>query len=352
MRTAVHNIADYSCPVTTNLREALERINRTSGLFQVATDANGAVVGTVTDGDIRRALLDGRTLDDSVAHCMFMNFRYARAGHPADIDRLFADREKPVSFIPVLDEERRLVSIETIQRLATAGGPQRAVVMAGGYGKRLGDLTKSVPKPLLKIGGKPILERVLNALEDCGVREIFISIHYLGEQIEQFVKDRKNSAHIEFIRENEPMGTAGALSQLPTEGSHPALVVNGDVLTEIDFRALHVFHNRHDLDGTIAVSPYEIKVPFGVVRVNDEGLFSGIEEKPVLTEFVSAGIYYLTPQVLALAPRNRRIDMPELLNKTEEVGLRLGLFPIHEYWIDVGQKHDLQRAHDDHDTEK
>lgn len=316
---------------------------RPAALFLVVVDESGCPVGTVTDGDIRRALLDGHGLDEAVTVCMNASPMLGRAGDTR------GNRQKlkaGISFLPVVDESGILCEI--IHQ--PGSGTPYALVMAGGFGTRLGDLTKDTPKPLLPVGGKPMLAHVFERLEQGGIRRIFVSTHYLADQIRAFVADWQGDAEIEVVHEDHPLGTAGALGLLPADDKTPVLVVNADVLTKVNFRALIDFHGRHGFDGTIAVTNYETRMPFGVVRCSDAGLFDGIEEKPVLRHFVAAGIYYLSPEILSLVPGDRPLDMPELLNIARRIGLRIGLFPIHEYWIDIGRPDDLNAA-DRHQTE-
>lgn len=319
------------------LRAVLERLNVAPHPFQIVLDEAGRVLGTLTDGDVRRGMLAGATLADPVARCMHRDPKLARAGDPSAPDLL---REWP--FVPLVDEAGRLVEIlaPTHDESHIAG----ALVMAGGMGSRLGERTVSVPKPLLPVGGKPILEHILAALEAVRCPRIWVSVHYLAHRIEEFLRQRQNAAEVRVVHETQRLGTAGALGILPERPTGPLLVLNGDVLTRVDFTALDAFHRRHNHDATLAVAHHEVQVPYGVVRHDKAGLFQGIDEKPVLRHFVAAGIYYLGPEVVALAPPHTRMDMPELLNEARRLGLRIGLFPIHEYWADVGRPEDLDAA--------
>jgi NDP-sugar pyrophosphorylase family protein len=221
--------------------------------------------------------------------------------------------------------------------------------MAGGEGRRLGEKTRSTPKPLLPIGDRPILEHVLSSLETAGVAQIFVTVHYLGEQIEQYLANRDSRAKIDVVWEPAPLGTAGALGILDGRAPRePMLVVNGDIVTGVDFAALHEFHTRHGFDGTAAVTRFDVDIPFGVIRYGEDGLFESIEEKPKISSFVAAGVYYLSPEYLPLVPQGQPMDMPDLLNTGKEIGLQTGLFPIHEYWTDVGRPADLEAAQNRH----
>jgi len=295
------------CAPSTTIREALNRLNNDrSHVFQIVLDSERRVIGIVTDGDVRRAMLDGITLEDRVDKCM--------NGAPivGVIGKTAANRSKlrEVEFLPIVDAGGYIqqVLIQVRAQLAT-----RALVMAGGFGTRLGNQTQNVPKPLLPVGERPILDRLLCQLEDGGINAITIAVHYRADQVEAFVAGRNNRAAIDFIRETEPLGTAGALTLMPQAKDETIIIVNGDVVSQVDFAHLRAFHAEHDHDGTIAVSRYNVHIPFGVLRLGDDGLFSGIEEKPTNSYFVAAGIYMLSPEFAALAPHGRPVDMPELL---------------------------------------
>lgn len=332
------------CAPETTIREALSRLNNDrSHVFQVVIDADRRVVGTVTDGDVRRAMLQEVTLEDRVEKCMNGAPIVGRSGDIA------ANRDKlrGAEFLPIVDAEGRIQQVLIQARAPLAS---RALVMAGGFGKRLGAQTRDVPKPLLPVGERPILDRLLAQLEDGGVEAITIAVHYRAEQVEAFVAARSNRADINFIHEPEPLGTAGALALMPDAADETTIVVNGDVVSQVDFAHLRNFHAEHDHDGTVAVSRYNVHIPFGVLRLGEDGLFSGIEEKPTNSYFVAAGIYMLSPEFIALTPRGRAVDMPELLEAGRREGLRVGLFPLHEYWRDVGQPDDLARANAENGT--
>ncbi len=319
------------------------RINMSPYLFQVVVDEGGRLVGTITDGDVRRAILRGLLLESMASACLNQEPKFGLLGRDAENLRVLGLVLRREQFLPIIDDDRRVREIlvrNPDEALSTA------VVMAGGPGTRLGERTRTTPKPLLEVGGRTILDRVLEGLENSGVRRIILAVHYLPDQVETFVAARCNKAAIEFIREPVRLGTAGALGLLDagSVGSGPLLVVNGDLITNVDFRALHDFHVRHGYDGTIGVASYRIDVPFGVVRHNAEGQFQGVDEKPQLNHFVAAGVYHLSPQFLALVPKNQPIDMPDLLTRGKTVGMDIGLFPIHEQWADMGRPADLEAA--------
>ena len=341
----IKSIGAFACRPDTPMREILARFNDLSHPLHVVLDDGGRLVGTLTDGDIRRALLKGATLDDPVSVAVHKDAIVGRVG-----DAGVAALLRSVPFLPVLNKDDVVVEILVGQRGASTIAT--ALVMAGGLGERLGSRTQSVPKPLLPVGGKPILEHIIARLEDINVGDIFVSAHYLADKIESYIADRNSRSNIRVIRESERLGTAGAVAAIPANGDTPLLVINGDVLTQTDFVAMAEFHHLHDYDATLAVARYDVEVPFGVVRSDEQGLFMGIDEKPAYHHFVAAGIYYLAPQIRALASPNKPIYMPELLNLGRSIGLRIGLFPIHEYWIDVGRPHDLDAAERDHAADR
>lgn len=329
---------------TATVSEVLARIDEaTPNLFQIIVSDSQRVLGTVTDGDLRRAILGGATLDSIISNCMRETPIVGRVGEDK-ANRTLVSR---LRFLPVVDENERLDHI-LVDRGFRAQTLRRALVMAGGFGRRLGDLTEDTPKPLLSVAGRPILDRVLEQLETSGISRVHISTHFRSEKVEDFIKQRKNSAQIFIFKEETPLGTAGALACLADEIDEPVLVINGDVLCQVDLAMMHEFHTRHGYDGTIAVSRHETKIPFGVIRQTDDGQFAGIDEKPCLNFFVAAGIYYLSPEFIALTPRGRAVDMPEVITMGASAGLKIGLFPVHEYWKDVGAPADFSDAQLDH----
>jgi len=338
----IDNLQKVICAPGINVREAIGRIDAsTPHLFQIVVDAQGSVLGTLTDGDIRRNLACGLQLDATVGECMYTPPTVGLDGETEENSRKLWGRR----FLPVCDDGGRLLYVlvepQRWRKIA------RALVMAGGFGKRFGEHTKQQPKPLLEVAHRPILDHVLGQLEEAEIPEVHIAVHYLAEQIVNFVDARNNLAEIHLINEAEPLGTAGALGSLPANLEGPLLVINGDVLTEVDLAALTEFHFRHGYDGTIGAAPYEVDVPYGVLRHDDSGLFTGVDEKPTYKYLVAGGFYLLSPQIVGLVSPDRPVDMPEVLEAARSAGFRLGIFPVHEYWRDIGRPDDLKSAHDE-----
>lgn len=326
------------------LGAVMQAFNQLAHPFAVVVDAAGRPVGTITDGDVRRAVLKGATLATPVDQVMNRNPLIGRLENAALCQQLL----ERVSFLPVVGADGVIVEIWFVVGQESRIGA--ALVMAGGFGRRLGSRTQNDPKPLLAVGDKPILEHILSRLEASGIRNIFIATHYLADRIKSFI-DSRDGLLPQLIHEENSLGTAGALSLLPEPIDGPVLVINGDVLTKLDLEALDGYHHTHGHDGTIAVSPYRVPVPYGVIQQDESGVFQRIDEKPTFTYFVAAGIYLLEPEFCRLVPPETRIDMPELLNLGRNAGLKIGLFPIHEYWIDVGRPDDLDAANRDHKAE-
>ena len=337
-----YDIAPFCCGPDMPIREVLQRINSLTStpVFQIILDPDGKVVGTATDGDIRRGILSGNSLEDPISSCMFTKARTLKR-----LDRIPEPMMQEYGFLPHVDETGKLAAIVITSLLAT--GIQNCLIMAGGYGKRLGNLTLNTPKPLVALGDKPILAHILMGLERFGIRHAYLSVHFLAEQFQQFARDWNGDIQLELIHEQDKLGTAGALGLYPRPVEAPVLVINGDVLTSINYLAMKDFHEQKGYDATIGVTLHDTEIPFGIIQQNDDGTLAGIEEKPVLTHFVAAGIYYLSPSLLDLVREPRTLDMPDLINEAAAKGMKIGIFPIHEYWRDIGRPPDLRAAGQD-----
>lgn len=324
---------------------AIESIER--GVLQIALvlDDDGRLIGSVTDGDVRRAILKGITLDQPVERAMNGAPFSVTPNH--DKDELKATMlARRLHQVPVIDGERRVIDLVIIDDLVKNGQTREnwVVLMAGGLGKRLHPLTENTPKPLIEVGGKPLLEGIVENFVSQGFSRFYISINYKGDQIRNHFGDGGMwNSEIRYLSENIPMGTAGALSLIDPPPETPLIVMNGDLLTEIDFNRALEFHDEQGATGTMGVRSYDFQVDFGVVDI-DNGCISAINEKPVHKFFVNAGIYVLEPSALADIPRDTATDMPALFESWMAAGKNCAAFPIHEYWLDVGRIEDLERA--------
>jgi dTDP-glucose pyrophosphorylase/CBS domain-containing protein len=331
-------------PPTMPILKAIEKIDVNSLQIALIVDAQGRLLGTVTDGDIRRGILKGIGLNDSVS--LIMNKKPVMVR--SNISRnnvLTTMKVAQIRHIPVVDEDGRVVNLEVLDEVLESDGLDNWVVlMAGGLGSRLSPLTDKCPKPLLKVGSRPILETILENFMEYNFRKFYISLNYRGEMIRNYFGDGSRwGAEIRYIYEDKRLGTAGALSLLPEKPSGPLLVMNGDLLTKVNFKQLLEFHLDHKSAATMCVREYDFQVPFGVVKMDSYRL-RRIDEKPVQRFFVNAGIYVLEPRTLEVIPQNQFFDMPELFDQLIKENQETVVFPIREYWMDIGHLADFERA--------
>jgi dTDP-glucose pyrophosphorylase len=336
----------HVCGPDATILDVMARMDKvTPYLFQVVIDKDRRVLGTVTDGDVRRALLRGVSIESPVTSSMHVEPIIGLDGDRADNEnkiRQMGLLRTTNIFMPLVDGHRQLTKILVLEH--AEADQACALVMAGGKGQRLGPRTRTVPKPLIDVAGRPMLDHVLDQVEAAGITRIFVSVNHMADQIEDFVGRRKNQGSIEVVTEGEALGTAGAIGLLPDLHNGPLIVMNGDVLSDVNLQGMLDFHERHDFDATVGAAHYEYEVPFGVIRHDQSGAFEGVTEKPRHRYYVSAGINVLSPSIRALVPRGQRFDMPELLNSGRGAGLKVSLYPIHEYWTDLGRPADLDAA--------
>jgi dTDP-glucose pyrophosphorylase len=337
----------------TSIRDTMAVIDQYAMGIALVVDDRQHLLATVTDGDIRRAILAGIDLDQPVTRSKVMPSGMQAAppltaplGTPDD-ELIALMQFAVVGQVPLLDEENRVCDLAVLHKLLKQTElPVTGVIMAGGYGKRLLPLTESVPKPMLPVNGRPLLERILDRFRQAGIQSVSITTHYLSDSIVQHFKDGSEyGVQLNYIQESEPLGTAGALARIP-EGTGPLLVMNGDILTGIDVRSFLDFHNEHKADLTVGVCQYEIQVPFGVVETDGVNI-TRITEKPVLRQFINAGIYLVSRHLCQLVPPNQHFDMPDLISATIRTGGSVISFPIREYWLDIGRRDQYERAHQD-----
>jgi dTDP-glucose pyrophosphorylase len=326
------------------MREAVATIDRSGIKIALAVDPGGRLLGTVTDGDVRRALLRGCDLDTPLSQIMSSHPKTASASADPIALRERLVREE-VLHLPLVDEGGRVVDIAYLPALDLAQERQnRVVIMAGGLGTRLRPITEQIPKPMVEVGGRPLLQIIIETFVKQGFGRFTIALNYLGEIIEEHFGDGSRfGAEIEYVRETKRLGTAGALSLMPERPSEPFVVMNGDILTNIDFRALISFHEESNATATMAVNSFRFQVPYGVVDLEHDRI-TGLREKPEYEFFVNAGVYVLSPPALDLVESDTFLDMPTLFARSGERGWKTVAFPLRETWLDVGQHADLQRA--------
>ncbi len=341
---------------STSIVEAIEAIDANNKGTVVVVDEEGKLVSVVTDGDIRRAILQGIDLKRPLSclledrrKSLYPNPIFARVGDSRE-ERIRLMRRHKIRHLPLVAAGGEVTDFVTSDELTSKSAPKmKAVVMAGGYGKRLRPLTESLPKPMLPLGDKPLLERLVEQLGESEIEQIYVTTHYHRSRIKEHFGDGSDyNVKIEYIDETSPMGTAGSLALLPPT-SLPVLVINGDILTRIDFRTMHEFHREHQATLTVAVREHRSTIPYGVVRVNGTDVIN-IVEKPTSSCLVNAGIYLINPSALSLIQANGNgFDMPDLIRVLIAQCRRVVSFPIREYWADIGRIEDYERVKADVD---
>ncbi len=329
---------------TDTVKEAIKTIGKGGAQIALVVDKERHLLGTITDGDVRRGMLDGKSLEEKVTSIMNSNYRYITTNDSKQkvLSRM---RQDSINQIPVIDQDKKLLNLFTLKEiLYTESLPNIVVIMAGGKGKRLRPYTEKCPKPMLLVGGKPMLEIILERCIKFGFKEFYFSVNYLKEMImDHFEDGSKWGVKINYLVEETPLGTAGSLKLLPNNLKIPLLVINGDILTGLDLKQLVAFHSKHNSKGTLCVREHRESIPFGVV-LTDGIQLSEIEEKPEYSYMVNAGIYMIDPILIELINENQVTDMPSLLSTAKSSGHTIHVCPIHEYWIDVGRPATLEQA--------
>jgi dTDP-glucose pyrophosphorylase/CBS domain-containing protein len=336
------------------VRDAIAAIERgTAGIALVVREGK-RLVGTVTDGDVRRAILRGVPLSGNVQELLrrdpdspYAEPITAPVGTPAD-ELVTLMHLKKINQIPLLDNAGRVVGLVTLSELTRRKELDvPAVIMAGGFGTRLYPLTKDIPKPMLPVGEKPLLEHIIKGLSSHGIRDIWLTVHYRSAQIrDYFGEGRKWNIQIHYINEEEPRGTAGALGLLPKPFDTAFLLMNGDLLTRLNYRALYQFHRDTEAAMTVCVKEHQVNVPYGVVEAQD-GLVYGLSEKPISRFHINAGIYMLTPELLRYIPQGNAYNVTDLIRTLIANGQKVVSFPVQGYWQDIGQLPDYEKARRD-----
>jgi len=338
------NWRDVIVAPDTTLREAIARIDESALQAALVLNDDGTLAGVVTDGDIRRAILRRDGLDIPVSEAM--NTRPTSVPQSTPRNRMLAlMRQKVIHHLPLVDDEQRVAGLVTIDELiGAAAHPNWVVLMAGGLGLRLRPLTADYPKPLLAVGGTPILETIVKSFSEQGFKQVFLAVNYRADLIQEHFGDGERwGVNIDYLHEDSRLGTAGALTLLPERPVAPVIVMNGDLLTQLSFDNLLQFHDMQGAAATMAVREYDFQVPYGVVGLEGERIDT-VEEKPVKKFFVNAGIYVLSPEALDHLPPGRDFGMPALFEELIAHGEATAAYPLREYWIDIGQLDELERA--------
>lgn len=329
------------------VRHAAQVIDTYKEGIALVTDEEGKLLGTITDGDIRRFMLSGRSLDEPCSMVMF--------AHPASVSITASRSEMQLMLtsrklrqLPLVNKSGVVEGLVTLRDfLPSDQAPSIAVIMAGGEGKRLRPITESIPKPMVEVGNKPLLETIVERLVCYGIRDIRLAVNYKHEIIENYFEDGKRfGANISYIHESKKLGTIGALTLMENPPEQSFLVMNGDVVTNVNFAQFHEFHKKHRAVCTIAASEYHIAIPYGVLDLAGHFVL-GVKEKPTRNFFCNAGMYILDPETIHLIPKNTCYDVTTLIDELIANGYPVAAFPIREYWVDIGMKDDLQKAQSD-----
>jgi dTDP-glucose pyrophosphorylase/mRNA-degrading endonuclease RelE of RelBE toxin-antitoxin system len=328
------------------IREALEKLNElpeTLTLFIL--NLENQLIGTLTDGDIRRSLLKGISIDDVLENVMFKDFRFIRLNQFTSKE-IKKYKELNLRLIPLLDDSNKIIKILNISKLK-ALLPIDAVMMAGGRGERLRPLTDSTPKPLLKVGGKSIIERNIDRLAEYGISDLSITIKYLGHQIvEKFGNGESKNISIKYVEETEPLGTIGSVSLIEDFKNDSILVMNSDLLTNIDFEDFYNDFTNDDADMAVASIPYKVDIPYAVIEKEGNRILS-FKEKPTYTYYSNAGIYLIKRKLLHLIPVAKHFNATDFMEALIEQGGKVIHFPIHGYWLDIGKHDDFNKAQEE-----
>ena len=337
----------------TSIHQAIAQMEVSRVGIVLVVDADRKLLGTITDGDVRRAVLGNVNFEQPVSVLLAAKAgsRFARPiTLPQEADRntiLQTLQRNNISHLPMVDEDQRVVALATRDEFIPGGAsPLEAVIMAGGQGARLSPLTDELPKPMLPLGNRPLMERILQQLRDAGITHANVTVHHKSEKITEYFRDgREFGIDISYVTEDSPLGTAGALGLMgPPQDT--VLVINGDILTQADFRAMLTYHREHGADLTLAVLRREVEVPYGVIEC-DGNIVRGLTEKPQINLLINAGIYLLEPDVYRFIPSGKLYHMTDLIRTVVDSGQRVVAFPIREYWMDIGDQSNYERAQED-----
>ncbi|ASG69047.1 alcohol dehydrogenase [Francisella halioticida] len=345
----MRSVENIKIDIYTTIREALKVINSGSMQIAVVTKSNGELIGTLTDGDIRRGFLNGLNMDSSIETIVFREPIISYVGETTESIIKKATIKK-IHQIPVVDGNEIVIGLHLLEELSLPQTkPNRVVLMVGGLGTRLRPLTNNAPKPMLHVGEKPILQTIVEGFVNCGYENITMCVNYKSHMIQDYFGDgSKFGAKIDYILEETRMGTAGALTLLEERPIEPFFVMNGDLLTNVNFESLNDYHRYNSAVATMCVREYDFQVPYGVVKMDGNNIVS-IQEKPVHSFYASAGIYMLSPEAIDYIPQKQFYDMPVLFEKLIKAQEKTVSFPLKEYWLDIGRIEEYKKANSEYD---
>lgn len=337
----------YCIKENSTIKEAMKNIDiNLTGACLVINEDN-QLLGVISDGDIRRAILNNRTINDKIDGIYNSKYKYMSKIESKKKVIEYMLKHK-IRQMPILDENKRLEDLYFLDDIISYEPKDNYVfILAGGLGTRLRPLTEKIPKPMLKIGDKPMLQHIIEQFREYGFKNFLISLNYKGEIIEEFFKDgREFDVNIEYIKETKKLGTAGSIILAANKLNKPFIVINGDILTGVDFDCFLNHHIDNGFKITAGVRNYEIKVPYGVM-VAENSLIKSVEEKPEYTFYINSGIYAVDPEVIKYIPKNQSYNMTDLINDAAKDNYKSGIYQITEYWTDIGQIEDYKRANED-----
>lgn len=328
------------------LIEALSRINTLAPepLVLFVVDDDNRMVGTLTDGDSRRALIAGASVNDKAEKIMLRHFRYMRQDDITNVQEIRHQKEMQMKLVPILDKENHIVDIINLEKYKTRL-PIDAVMMAGGKGERLRPLTEKTPKPLLPVGEKAIIDHNVDRLINYGVQHISVTVNYLKEQIEEHYRESRNGIQIQTVREPKFLGTIGSIKFVPSFYNDTVLVMNSDVFTNIDYEDFYLHFQQHDAEMSVAAIPYNVSIPYGILDLDGRNI-QGLLEKPKYTYYANAGIYLIKRRVLDEIPNETFFNATDLVEKLIEEGKKVIRYPLNGTWIDIGNPQEYQKAQD------
>lgn len=326
------------------LIDALKVINNmgTGPLVLFVVDAEQKMVGTLTDGDVRRALIRGVNVNDKIADAMHRNFNFLRKGVNDDVTNIHRQRDLKMKLVPILDSENHIVEIINLEKYRTKL-PVDAVLMAGGKGERLRPLTEKTPKPLIQVGDKCIIDYNVDNLISYGLKHISVTVNYLKEQLEEHFSVERNGIKVNTVREPKYLGTIGSIKFVDAFYNDTILVMNSDLFTNINYEDFFLHFKQHNADMSVAAVPYVVKVPYGVFNLEGREI-KGVTEKPTISYYANAGIYLIKKERLDLIPENEFFNATDFMDKLITNGFKIIRYPISGYWIDIGQFDELERA--------
>ncbi|MDO6595884.1 nucleotidyltransferase family protein [Oceanihabitans sp. 2_MG-2023] len=342
MRQFIHHLL----PAKSTIKEALVKLNELGfDAILFVVDKDNKLIGSLTDGDIRRGLITGITIEHNVLDVIQDNPRFVRKGE-SNLKKIIEYREGNFKIIPVLDKDNIIVNVINF-RFFKSYLPIDAVVMAGGRGQRLRPLTDNTPKPLLKIGDKPIIEHNIDRLVSYGVDDFWLSVRYLGEQLEDYFKDgSQKNIKTDYIWETEPLGTIGAISKVDNFQHDYILVTNSDILTNLDYEDFFLSFLESGADLSVVTIPYDVKIPYAVLETNNNEVLS-FKEKPTYTYYSNGGIYLMKKEVLDLIPKNAFFNATDLMEALIDKNFKVHSYPLRGYWLDIGKHEDFKQAQED-----